>query len=576
MIKYLTYDLQDEYGIHVHIYNPNYGLEKVASAFSDELREALDAIKPDSSKTYVLVNAMSAGEYYGPNRNGDYFPEDVLLQYHKTFETLANVFKHHQNKLDDVSLGKVVFAYYNPVMHRVELILELDNERAKDIIHRIANKENVAVSMGCRVPYDVCSICGNKAKKIHEYCDHLQRAHILTTYPDGRRSYMINTQPKFFDISFVTIPADETAGVIMKVAEQQLPERSADTAETLMKNSGKKEADLIKEVEGEVAGMSQDPKALIVDSQPDMSKDDLIAVVKKYPISEILSTFLNLRIMPKPHDFQRLVLYKAGLNPLADYLDRERLVFPTDMEPAYPDDISYSRFNPELARDISHMIPRHSLTKPLVIIRVMQKRAELASPTDGSAVIPPSPPDWRQVKKDEIKKNPVKNPFLALLGIGGLYAAYNKMMSLGGTASMPELESTLLKNPWLWPLLLGGTALAATQIQDLMFNKHAGMVPVGDASLAKKLIGPGLKSILVGVPATYMYAGYQEAKAQRGEPVSEFGNVVRKHPFLSSIVGAGLLHKVLKAPFLKTASFNDILYSLSDEALTRVYEDTIQ
>lgn len=127
--------------------------------------EALDYIKhvkPIPGKTVILVLAMTAGEFYGPNRNGDGWPERpviagptkigpdaVLPKHYKTFETNANIFKHHINKNPDKRIGDVLRAFYNWAMHRVELLLALNNDRAEDIVERIEKEEFPAVSMGC-------------------------------------------------------------------------------------------------------------------------------------------------------------------------------------------------------------------------------------------------------------------------------------------------------------------------------------------------------------------------------------------------------------------------------------------
>ena len=127
--------------------------------------EALDYIKnvkPIPGKTIILVLAMTAGEYYGCNRNGDAWSErpltvgktqitadDVLPRHYKTFETNARVFRHHVNKDPEKRIGDVVRAFYNWPMHRVELLLALDNARAESIVNQIESGEFPAVSMGC-------------------------------------------------------------------------------------------------------------------------------------------------------------------------------------------------------------------------------------------------------------------------------------------------------------------------------------------------------------------------------------------------------------------------------------------
>ena len=188
-------------------------LEKVAS-------EALDYskhIKKEPGKTCILVLAMGASEYYGPNRNGDAFRESELIKHHHTFETNAHVFKSHVNKDPAKAIGKVIKSFYNHDMHRVEIIMQLDDALCPEIVDKIKAKKDVAVSMGCRIKYDVCSICGNKAPTRAEYCKHLQYE-MNDIYPDGRVVCADNPAPNFFDISVVYRPADKTGYMMKKVA----------------------------------------------------------------------------------------------------------------------------------------------------------------------------------------------------------------------------------------------------------------------------------------------------------------------------------------------------------------------
>mgnify|MGYP001342918437 CR=1 FL=1 len=187
--------------------------EKLASAalqFSNSVRS-----KPGS--TYILVLAMGASEYYGPNRNGDAFKEEELRKHYKTFETNANVFKSHVNKDPAKRIGYVTKAFYNDEMHRVELILELLDSKCPEIVSKIRDNQDVAVSMGCRIKYDVCTICGNKAPTRADYCKHL-KYEMNDIYPDGRIVAAENPAPNFFDISVVWRPADKTGYMLKKVA----------------------------------------------------------------------------------------------------------------------------------------------------------------------------------------------------------------------------------------------------------------------------------------------------------------------------------------------------------------------
>ena len=159
--------------------------------------EALDYIKqvkPIPGKTIILVLAMTAGEFYGPNRNGDGWPErpliagntkigpnEVLPMHHKSFETNANIFKHHINKDPEKRIGDVLKSFYNWPMHRVELLLSLDNKKAEDVVERIENEEFLAVSMGCFRSGNLVTMGDGTRKPIEE----IVRGDIVLTH-EGR------------------------------------------------------------------------------------------------------------------------------------------------------------------------------------------------------------------------------------------------------------------------------------------------------------------------------------------------------------------------------------------------------
>ncbi len=208
------------------------GITKHASVGDDYFR----TITPIPGHSIVYVLALGAWETYGENRNGDSFsefpykeeetppwiaPGDVLPQHYKSFENGHN-FRHHVNKDPNKRVGDVMKSFWNPMMHRVELLIDLDNKKAPDLADRIASGEYPPVSMGTRVKYDVCSICGNRAPTRMQYCDHL-KFQMKAVLPDGRVVSALNPSPKFFDISWVFRPADPTAYMLKKVAEEVAP-----------------------------------------------------------------------------------------------------------------------------------------------------------------------------------------------------------------------------------------------------------------------------------------------------------------------------------------------------------------
>lgn len=158
---------------HVLAYDPVHGqqvfvlpvgdlFEKTAALtkeaqVSEEIARAVESIAPEPGHRYVLVNAMGAGEYYGSNKNADFFNEAGLKHGgedygYRTFET-ARVNVHHDNKDPEKSVGTVKCAYYNDRMHRVELILDVDlsklAKRDPELYEKVAAGEPADVSMGC-------------------------------------------------------------------------------------------------------------------------------------------------------------------------------------------------------------------------------------------------------------------------------------------------------------------------------------------------------------------------------------------------------------------------------------------
>ena len=234
-------------------------MEKVAS----EALEYSKHVKKEPGKTSILVLAMGASEYYGPNRNGDAFRESELIKHHHTFESNAHVFKSHVNKDPAKAIGKVIKSFYNHDMHRVEIIMQLDDALCPEIVQKVREQKDVAVSMGCRIKYDVCSICGNKAPTRAQYCTHL-KYQMNDIYPDGRVVCADNPAPNFFDISVVYRPADKTGYMMKKVAfDGGVRERGESSAYLAEKAAGltviakylNKAADIDKTIEGVAVGL---------------------------------------------------------------------------------------------------------------------------------------------------------------------------------------------------------------------------------------------------------------------------------------------------------------------------------
>lgn len=245
MDKQVTYFGQTDSGIFCQaLFGSAGAFEKTAGApaFADwetgeEIRKYIGTITASDRKRYcyTLVNALGAGEYFGNNINADYFPWNALCHEgddygYKTF-LAAHAFQHHQNKDPSRAFGVPVLSVLNHPMKRVELIIRLDREKAKvegadGIVTRIDGGEFPDVSMGCRVPFDVCLECGHRSKTKEDYCVHMrpppELRHIYgpnKILPSGIMIGVSNLTPRFFDISFVFIGADKTAKVMAKLAQ---------------------------------------------------------------------------------------------------------------------------------------------------------------------------------------------------------------------------------------------------------------------------------------------------------------------------------------------------------------------
>jgi hypothetical protein len=192
-----------------------------------------------------VFNFEVAGDhtYSGPNvdshncnRNGDGFKRATCENYHPTFVKYARFYRSHKNKDPRKSYGLVKASEYSQRMKRIELLaalngsLEAANRNggllADQEMEKLAAGKEIPVSMACRIPFDVCSYCGNKAPSPQEYCwgtdiggmckaGGLRDNMGALVEIDGgvHQLHADNPHPCFFDISHVFRPADRIAYV---------------------------------------------------------------------------------------------------------------------------------------------------------------------------------------------------------------------------------------------------------------------------------------------------------------------------------------------------------------------------
>jgi len=265
--------------------------------------DVIEREPPRSGEVPVYLIALGAGEYFGPNRNGDYFSSKACQAYHHTFVKHAKFFRNHQNTDPKISFGIVKASQFNPKAGRIELLVYLNGTKeaatrnegliADKELEKLENDEDIPVSMSCKVPYDVCSGCGHKSASRVEYCDDNictkyggLRHNIGRTYDDGHTLCALNPECDWFDISHVHHPADRIAYVLGTVALEKKANGSV--------TSGAHLAELIKVAEPiwyiESVGDTQLANQLklleelvLIESLPDFNLLSKIAFESKWP-----------------------------------------------------------------------------------------------------------------------------------------------------------------------------------------------------------------------------------------------------------------------------------------------------
>jgi hypothetical protein len=199
-----------------------------------KMADAMQKLSFGPGEIPIHLIAIGATEYYGPNRNGDGFSEACCKRYHDTFVKHARWYRNHQNKDPQKSYGVIKYSAYNDTMHRLELIVALNGTKeaarrnggllADKELEKIASgKEDWGVSMACKVAYDVCSGCGNRAKTKADYCTASTCPYggaadnLCKVAEDGHILHVDNPHPTWFDISDVYRPADRIAYVFGKL-----------------------------------------------------------------------------------------------------------------------------------------------------------------------------------------------------------------------------------------------------------------------------------------------------------------------------------------------------------------------
>lgn len=450
MIKVSLFQGSEEFGpAAVPLFGPaDPYFEKVASAsLLPEVSTYIAELKPRNDSQYVLVNAMGAGEYYGSNINGDRFSEAALVHAPDTwkgvpvldkvfaknwaygFPTFYNamVFPHHRNKNPEKRLGVVELAAWNPHMKRVELVTRLDREDClrhggESIWDKLKMGSYPDVSMGTKVPFDTCSITldvkryreawdtydpkrhtspGQAILEVHkkhpirgvqvtrkEYSDY-GRTMMNRILPDGRKVWVDNDFPKFFDISYVFIGADKIAKSMLKIADAgrrvygfmgsaEVAEKMAAGENVFEKAAAvatydqvmayaPKQAEMRKEVVPNAHAERAVP--LLTEREDDLPKE-LQAALGKSGLEKALATTAGLGMVLRPREFQRITLVSMGKGDLADQLEALGQSFPrTDEKDGK--ELKPQDFSPVLAQLLAPFMAARSAFGPVIERRVV-------------------------------------------------------------------------------------------------------------------------------------------------------------------------------------------------------------
>lgn len=197
-------------GNMVQVFAPGDLVKRAAS----ELFPASELAKyaPDKNHFMIHLVGMGDGETYGYNKNGDFWPKVACETRHHTFVTHGTFFREHRNRdAKKEGIGLMKASGFHPQLRRVETLVWGDIKKAEEEYEMAKAGKSLSFSMSARVPFDKCSCCHHKAKKVEDYCDHL-KYDMLQYLPEFEKyAYAINDHPTFFDMSRVRRPADRIA-----------------------------------------------------------------------------------------------------------------------------------------------------------------------------------------------------------------------------------------------------------------------------------------------------------------------------------------------------------------------------
>lgn len=492
----------------------------VREVTSVELDEPVFNLEVGEDHTYTVGNGVVAKNC---NYNSDYFEEAELCPTdpeatwgYKTF-LKAGVYRNHQNKNPEISYGTVICAAYNKFMHRVELVIEVDEKKCREVGHadlwaRLQAGEKPSVSMGCRVAFDVCSICNHKSATKEDYCSHV-KDQLGQVLPDGRKVFVRNPHPKFFDLSIVVIGADRTSYVMDKLAyarhtaqssaalasEKGLVRSSDLVVEQLKLASLGKRAEIVKRLKATAAKVVNRMDA----GEADLPDHAIEALGASGSLPGALTTSAAAGIVLKPQEFQRTVLIIIGKPDLAESYHRQGACFSpcshVDSSVRFGDPADFMR---GLLPTLLPLISERSGFGPPLVNRISITKVASRRPIQRY----------------------VKDPLLDKIA-----AAYN-----GYRVQLLEKISSVVAN------ITERDVELSTAVRRELFD-----YALDDTyRVTKTAAAPVTMALLGAVPLAYFYGAHTSGSGEQDKAADTF---IAKHPVLAMSVLAGLARLAMKA-----------------------------
>ena len=454
----------------------------------------------------------------------------------------------------------------------------------------------------CRVPFDICSICDNRAKTTKEYCEHL-RYNMKQMLPDGRKVKAINYKPLFFDISFVRKGADPTAFTLANVtAGEKIASSSiilsanagydaygdidavfGKAAEDTSKTSGYKESDeksssIVKRVPGQIQAATSDEHQSILEQfvqkvYPKLQEKEaalpaalLDKLANDYSMSEIWSSMTAAGMYMRPDEFQRIALVQSGQNKLANDLWDNGWVFP-QCDPIESDvQVDVDHIKEAVLNELSGSMADRSGYRPFLIQRVVS-----LDKTAG---------EYFEEKYVDQDYTPPVNVMPALLALGGIYAGgaiaaksinpakieawivrsiqaspeYVRHLGSIFNSKASEIMRSVSKRAWIAPAAIVGTAGLASTIDSMASSRNKGEIYWSDPQISKTSSEKSagfFRRAMIGIPAAYVAAGYQDAKQMQGERPGFIGRQIQNNAGtvgLGAALGGGVAWRAVGGP----------------------------